>query len=412
LRKTAFLFNLDRNFDQLHRLKIGVRAGFGFAAPVNRRALWRFVLAAPICAAAVMAPAPAALQPVGAGAIAPFIARQLAPGVHLLAVSPDYRGGALPGNVTIVEQADGIVLIDSGLTVADGRRVAAYVRSLTAKPVKAVVYTHWHGDHPLGMSGIVAQWPGIRIISTAGTLEALRGPAMRRIGLEPQGSFITEQQDLHRAIAAQIEQRISASELDSATRQRFARIRQEALARIEDYPGTYLVLPNETFTDELLIDDPVRPIRLMFLGRANTAGDAIAWLPTQRIVVTGDVVVSPVPFGFDSYPGEWIAVLEQLKAMDFVLLVPGHGEPQSDRSYLDRLIGAIQDVRTQVGPLASQGLSLEAIGMRLDRGPLIAIFGDTPQMRSAIEAFWLTPMVSNAYREARGIPIGQGDSEP
>ena len=43
-------------------------------------------------------------------------------------------------------------------------------------------------------------------------------------------------------------------------------------------------------------------MRLRFLGRANTEGDAIAWLPRQRIVMTGDVVVSPTPFGFFSFP--------------------------------------------------------------------------------------------------------------
>lgn len=344
--------------------------------------------------------------------IAPFTARELAPGVHLLAVSPDYRGGALPGNVTMVEQSDGIVLIDSGLTAADGRRVAAYVRSITDKPVKAVVYTHWHGDHPLGMSGILGLWPNMRIIATAPTLETLRGPATRRIGLEPQESFIRGEQDQHRALLAQVEQRLSEPDLDPATRQRYERMRGEVLARIDDYPGTYLVLPTETFTDELLIDDPDRPVRLMFLGRANTDGDAIAWLPSQRIVVAGDVVVSPIPFGFDSYPGDWIGVLERLKAIDFAILVPGHGEPHTDRVYLDRLIGAVQDIRNQVGPLARQGLSLEEVRARLDHLAQTEIFGDTPQTRSWFEAFWLTPMTLNAYREARGEPIVQGASEP
>src|SRR6188768_3639851 len=46
-------------------------------------------------------------------ALAPFAARELAPGIHLLATPPDFLGPAI-SNVSIIEQSDGIVLIDSG----------------------------------------------------------------------------------------------------------------------------------------------------------------------------------------------------------------------------------------------------------------------------------------------------------
>src|SRR3712207_2276177 len=68
---------------------------------------------------------------------------------------PDRIWSAVIGNVTIVEQSDGVVLVDSGGTLADGRQVAAAVRALTSKPVKAVAITHWHNDHPLGVRGIL-----------------------------------------------------------------------------------------------------------------------------------------------------------------------------------------------------------------------------------------------------------------
>ena len=67
--------------------------------------------------------------------------------------------GPAISNVSIIEQSDGIVVIDSGATAADGRRIVAFVRSLTDKPVKAVVITHWHNDHPLGISAIRDAWP-------------------------------------------------------------------------------------------------------------------------------------------------------------------------------------------------------------------------------------------------------------
>ena len=147
----------------------------------------------------------------------------------------------------------------------------------------------------------------------------------------------------------------------------------------------------------------------MFLGRANTDGDAVAWLPRQRIVMTGDIVVSPIPFGFGSYPESWIAVLARLKALNPAMLVPGHGEPMADTAYLDRLSATIADIRAQVGPLARQGMSVEEVRTHVDFSAQTAIFGTTPRYASAFQSLWLAPMVENAWKEARGIAIVQGE---
>ena len=83
------------------------------------------------------------------------------------------------------------------------------------------------------------------------------------------------------------------------------------------------------------------------------------------------------------------------------LLVPGHGEPQADAVYLDRLIATIADIRAQVGPLARQGLSLEEVRERVDFSAQTEIFGTTPRLRLGFESYWLNPMVENAWKEAR-----------
>jgi glyoxylase-like metal-dependent hydrolase (beta-lactamase superfamily II) len=197
-----------------------------------------------------------------------------------------------------------------------------------------------------------------------------------------------------------------------AQRQFYDRMAREAQAGAADFHGTYLVPPTETFIDHLTIDDPERPVQLMFLGRANTEGDAIAWLPRQRILMTGDIVVSPIPFGFGSYPESWIGVLQRLKALNFALLVPGHGEPMSDAAYLDRLIAAIGEIRAQVGPLARQGLTLEQVRQRVDLSAQTALFATTPRAGRLFDAYWLQPMVENAWKEARGVPILQGEGLP
>lgn len=348
------------------------------------------------------------LQPSSTISIAPYTARELVPGVHLLATPPDYLGGVI-GNIIIVEQSDGMVVIDSGGTAADGRRAVAYIRSITRKPVTAMVYTHWHGDHPWGGSEIRAAWPGVRIISTAPTQAALRGPTLQYIGFRPDERFETIFLNQISGLLGPVAARARDAGQDDALRQRYVRMERELRARTGDFRGTHLVLPTETFANELLLDDPVRPVQLFHPGRANTDGDAVAWLPNQRILVSGDIVVSPTPFGFYSFPSDWIRVLERFKAMNFAILIPGHGEPQTDSVYLDRLIATLNDLRDQIGPLARQGLSLEDVRGRVNFSAQMAIFGDTNRNRALFEAYWLTPMTVNTYMEANGTPMVQGD---
>src|SRR5260221_14219533 len=116
--------------------------------------------------------------------LSPFVAREITPKVHLLSTPEDFYAFAI-GNVLLIEQRDGFVVIDSGMTAAHGRVVVAYSKSLSPKPIKAVAITHWHNDHPQGISAIRDAYPGVRIISTKPTEEGILGPTAYDVGYEP-----------------------------------------------------------------------------------------------------------------------------------------------------------------------------------------------------------------------------------
>ena len=352
-----------------------------------------------LCASGAGAMAPAELSP--------FVARQIAPKIHMLGTPEDFYAFAI-GNVTLIEQSDGFVLIDSGMTAAHGRTAVAFARSLAPKPIKAVAITHWHNDHPQGVSAIRDAFPEVRIIATPGTEAGLLGPASFDVGYSPNP----------KADAA-VAERVAADKVgyqklldDPATApDRKERIKK-ALRQFDDYvadfKGTYIVPPTETFERELLIDDGDLPVRLMFLGRANTDGDLVAWLPRQRIVATGDIVVAPYPFGFGSFPADWVETLGKLKGLGFATLIPGHGDPQAGADYLDKLITTISEIRSQVGPLARQGLSLEEVRKRVDLAKVGELFGTTPRAKANFQGLFADPMIEAAHKEALGKPIVQG----
>jgi len=175
-----------------------------------------------------------------------------------------------------------------------------------------------------------------------------------------------------------------------------------------DMDGTLTIATKETFTDKLVIPDGAAPVEAMFLGHANTDGDAIIWLPKQRVLVTGETVIAPFPYGFGSYPTDWIGVLKKLRAMPFKVLVPGHGMPQSDRSQLNRILAALEDVRGQVAMLVAKGMTLDQVKAKVDLSRQKQSFVDNDQWLGRwFDDFWATPIVTSAYREAKGEPIVQ-----
>ena len=372
---------------------------------------------AAIFAMVLMAVAPAGLRAqdgavvASAVDIAPFVAREIDPKVHLLSTPEDYYGPAI-GNVILIEQSDGFVLVDSGLNAGNGRAVVRYARSLSPKPIKAVMITHWHNDHPQGLSAIRDAFPRVRIIATRGTEAGMLGPEAFDIGYAPGPKWDAAMATLLQKNRETLTKLLAdpATAPDRKERVRKALVQYDGLGK--DFPGSYIVPPTETFEHQLRIDDKDVPVRMLFLGRANTEGDAVAWLPKQHIVASGDIVVSPIPFGFGSYSADWIATIGKLKALGFKTLIPGHGQPQSDATYLDRLVATITDVRAQIIPMAKAGLSLDEVKKKVDFTKSIATFGTTERIRVNTQSLFFDPMTESVYKEGLGKPIIQGEGGP
>lgn len=352
---------------------------------------------------------PPSQDPMDAEAVYRYGVEPLAEGVHLLTQGNTFHLQPR-GNVGVIEQAQGYVLVDSGGSPASADEVIDFIRARSAKPVLAIVLTHWHGDHVLGVSRLLKEWPKARVIATAATRDLLSGTKADAFMPGDDANANTAFRANLDGGLAFLRKAAEDATLDPADRAGFHVAAGEFAQFAREMKVAHRVPPSETFVDRLRLDDTTNPLEIRFHGRANTAGDAIVWLPKQRIVFAGDTVVAPIPYGFNSYPREWIAALQSMLALDPVSIVPGHGSAMGDHRAVERLVAMLTSVRAQVADLAADASVTKenaAKHVNLDEAQQV-IAGEDAWLQRWFRNYWLVPLASSALREARGEEIIQG----
>jgi glyoxylase-like metal-dependent hydrolase (beta-lactamase superfamily II) len=318
-------------------------------------------------------------------------ARLVAPHIHML-TAPATSDPAPLANEILIEQTDGLVLLDAGKTRGAGKRIVALIRSLSDKPVKAIILTHEHPDHVMGLGPIVETWPNVEIVASARTnAHLLKDDAYRRL---PRALSDTAERDGARAAALEGYAKEDGPHLHDPTlseeeRRGWARLVGVLALRIADEQGSYLVLPTRTLTDRYVLPDPVAPVEVRFIGAGHTDGDVIAWMPRQHVAAAGDMVVAPIPFGSTNML-DWPATLRKLRSLDPRAIVPGHGPILPGLAYLDRLIALLDHVvgearRLSAGPPLSDAQILARADLSRER----AIFAGNDKWR----AYWFDQYV-------------------
>ncbi len=245
---------------------------------------------------------------------------QLADGVY--AIRHEDAPDAFPqGNTTVIVGEREALVVDSCYLPSSAEADVAQIQEWTTKPVRCLVNTHWHYDHTMGNGVYRDAFPGITIAAHVETRRQIAG-------YNPQwfANFRTRGDQFQRAIDSGTDangRTLSPGEIAEY---------ESALAGLEPVGREFEPLaartdlaPDMGFDRELAIDLGGREVRLLQLGRGNTAGDVVAWLPTERILVAGDLLDHPVPYLGGGYPVEEIATLEALARLDADTIVPGHG---------------------------------------------------------------------------------------
>jgi len=186
-------------------------------------------------------------------------------------------------NSGVVVGDDGVLVIDTQATPGMAKDVLRHVRTVTDKPVKYVVLSHYHAVRVLGASAYGAR----EIIASRATREMIR-----ERGKEDMDSEIG----------------------------RFPRLFRD----VESIPG--LTWPTMTFDRELTVWMGKLEVRIIHVGAGHTRGDSIVWLPSEKVLFSGDLVeYNAGIYAGDAHLQEWPNTLEKLRALGPEKLVPGRG---------------------------------------------------------------------------------------
>lgn len=217
------------------------------------------------------------------------------------------QGGA-GGNTGIIIGQNGVIVVDTKTTVDSSKAVQDEIARITPEPVTTAILTHSDFDHVNGLGGF------------------------------PVSLAVIAQENCKR-------------EMEASTGGR--------------NPAPQDRLPTKTIAkDETLLIEGVR-VRLLHFSPAHTSGDLIVFFPDQKVVFTGDLIVTnrPEPLIHLEKKGTaagWIESVKGLVALDADTYVPGHGDLQT-KGDVQKKLTAVQAKFDNIQAMVVQGKSLDEV---------------------------------------------------
>jgi glyoxylase-like metal-dependent hydrolase (beta-lactamase superfamily II) len=254
---------------------------------------------------------------------------------------------------------DYVLVIDANFP-SGAQNILPKIRSITTKPIRFAFDTHHHGDHAYGNQVMMDN--GATPVAHTGVIEEMR--------------------------------RYETGYYDGKP----GRWEDTAKTR-PDVAASRLKPPSVLFPRELYFDDGEHRVELLHLGIAHTHGDAVAWLPKERILFTGDACVNgPYNFVGDGNVEKWIATLDAVKALNAKAVCPGHG-PRGLPSVVEDQQLFFKQLREQVGALVQAKKSAREI---LESIPRVSEELKSRQQINRYVGDGLAAQVEKVYQEMTG----------
>jgi cyclase len=309
------------------------------------------------------------------------------------------------GNTGVIVGRRSVFVIDSCYLPSRARADIALIRRITDKPVSKLATTHWHFDHNYGAAAYREAFPNVELIAER---ETARWIELNQIYWR---ELSTAANSPRRAAVATLEQELArgagedGAQFDDEERARRTRVIAQRHNELRELEAVQIVTPERVFDRELRLDFEGTRVDIKDWGPANSPHDVTFWLPRQRILFTGDILVrDPLPYSGASWPVHWGPVLRALEAYPIDYLVPGHGPVFRDHAYTRAVRVLMETTVQRVEALVRQGRNLQQVQDELN---LDDIRAQVPEWQSASAEDWTYTRRTLAERAFVGVR-GQG----
>ena len=265
---------------------------------------------------------------------------KLAEGIYEIR-HPDAPDQFPQSNTTVIIGERDVLVVDSCYLPSAAREDIAQIKKWTSKPVRYLVITHWHGDHANGNAAYAEAFPGVSIIAHVETAKRLAGFTPGRLE-----RYTRRTTQIREQLASGKDER--GNPLSDIDKKQLGEVLPGMEPVLAEFKPLRDPLPDMVFDEELNLDLGSRPVEIKFLGRGNTAGDAVVYLPKDKILITGDLLDHPIPYLGGGFPFDQIVTLRRMAQLDAQIIVPGHGDVLRDRVFLNDLVEFLETVTAEV----------------------------------------------------------------